>query len=152
MNTETTVPEFELVWEGATRSWSDVPYDKATLLFADDSPELINTLVRQAKREGFSTLSDTTSTRVLDLARTHQPDVIVLDVHQAVDGRDLLADLKRDPRTREIKVVMLSGVEDQLTRHQCFRLGAEDYFTKPLDVLFFRRLSQLAGLEGDNQA
>ena len=134
------VLEFEL-------NWDELPYTKATLLFADDSPELVSALVRTAKREGFSTLSDTTSTRVMELARKHQPDVIVLDVHQAVDGRDLLAELKRDPTTSAIKVVMLSGEEDQATRHQCFHLGAEDYFTKPLDPLFFRRLSKIAGLE-----
>jgi CheY-like chemotaxis protein len=49
--------------------------------------------------------------------------------------------------TRDIKVVMLSGEEDQLTRHDCFKLGAEDYFTKPLDPLFFRRIQRIAGIE-----
>ena len=153
---QVTLPEFELTWNEASaaprqmaagpQNWAAVPYCKATLLFADDSPEMVAALVRRAKREGFSTLSDTTSTRVLELARVHHPDVIVLDVHQAVDGRALLADLKRDPSTRDIKVVMLSGREDQRTRHECLHLGAEDYFTKPLDALFFRRLSELAGI------
>ena len=87
------------------------------------------------------------STQVMKLARSHHPDVIVLDLHQEVDGRELLADLKRDPSTCDIKVVMLTGEEDQLTRHECFHLGAEDYFTKPLDTLFFRRLGEIAGLE-----
>lgn len=151
-------PEFDLAWEEAPvpkpkatpqveTDWDTLPYNKATLLFADDSNEMIKALVREAKREGFTTLSDTTSMQVLMLARAHRPDVIVLDVHQNVDGRDLLADLKRDPQTRNIKVVMLSGEEDQITRQQCFHLGAEDYFTKPLDRLFFRRLSKIAGVE-----
>ncbi|GEM_PF-336471 len=153
---EVELLEFDLHWEEPpaprrspvpkVENWSEIPYSKATLLFADDSKEMINALVRGAQREGFTALSDTTSEDVLTLARKHHPDVIVLDIHQRIDGRDLLADLKRDPETRDIKVVMLSASEDQLTRHECFHLGAEDYFTKPLDALFFRRLSEIAGV------
>ena len=152
---ECELPEFDLQWseprparmEPVAVNWQDMPFARATLLFADDSAEMVAALVRGAKKEGFSTLSDTTSTHVLELARAHRPDVIVLDLHQAVDGRDLLCDLKRDPQTRDIKVVMLSAEEDQTTRHECFNLGAEDYFVKPLDPLFFYRLSKIAGVE-----
>ena len=127
--------------------WFDPPPPpRCTLLIADDSPEVMTSLVRGAHREGFATITDTTSGRVVELAREHQPDMIVLDVHQRIDGRQLLADLKLDPQTRNIKGVMLSGDEDQLTRHDCFKLGAVDYFTKPLDPLFFRRLSKIAGV------
>jgi CheY-like chemotaxis protein len=159
---EDAIPQFEMSWDTdlpvppplsspqpKIEGINDLGYNKATLLFADDSAAMVAALVRGAKQEGFSTLSDTTSTQVLQLARTHRPDVIVLDVHQKVDGRDLLADLKRDPLTRDIKVVMLSGAEDQGTRHDCFRLGAADYFTKPLDALFFRRISKIAGVGED---
>ncbi len=116
------------------------------ILIADDSPQMVAALARAARREGFEPITDTTSTQVLSLARAHHPGVIVLDVHQAIDGRDLLAQLKADPVTRDIKVVMLSGEEDQLVRHDCLKLGAEDYFTKPLDPLFFRRVQRIAGL------
>jgi two-component system, OmpR family, response regulator AdeR len=154
------LPEFDLRWsvplffarnpaaDGV--NWADMPYGKAMLLFADDSEEMIAALVRGAKKEGFTTLSDTTSTKVLELAKAHHPDVIVLDLHQAIDGRDLLCDLKSDPETCDIKVVILSAEENQLARHECFSLGAEDYFVKPLDPLFFRRLSQIAGIERDS--
>lgn len=128
-------------------SWPHLPYHRATILFADDSREMVAALVRAARREGFTTLTDTTSQQVLPLAKQHHPDVIVLDLNQAVDGRDLLCDLKRDPATRDIKVVMLSGVEDQMTRHECFHLGAADYFVKPLDPLFFRRICEIAGMD-----
>lgn len=157
---EPPLPEFELRWESGALiatavknlkpkalGWDELPYNKATLLFADDNVDLVATLERGAKREGFATVSDTTSENVLKLARLHRPDVIVLDLHQRVDGRELLADLKRDPQTRDIKVVMLSGEENQVTRNECFHLGADDYFTKPLDRLFYRRLSQIAGIE-----
>lgn len=129
-------PELKINW--------DEPYSKATFLIADDNAQMVAALARDAKREGFLMLSDTISTHVLELAREHRPDVIVLDLHQAVEGRDLLADLKRDPKTRDLKVVILSGEEDQHARHECLRLGAEDYICKPVDSLFFRRLARIA--------
>ena len=61
--------------------------------------------------------------QVLELAVRHQPAVIILDLKQHVDGRDLLAALKRDPRTKDIKVLVLSAIEDQFTRHVCLELG-----------------------------
>jgi len=87
--------------------------------------------MREAKKLGMTVIADTTSTKVMQLARQHRPAVILLDIRQPVDGRDILSMLKRDPETRDIKVIMLSGIEDQHTRLTCFKLGAEDYVVKP---------------------
>ncbi len=78
------------------------------------------------------------------LAKLHRPDVIVLDVNHRVDGRDLLAALKKDPETRDLKVIMLSGIYDQYVRHTCFDLGALDYELKPLDGRFMHKVARLA--------
>ena len=92
-------------------------------------------------------MADTTSEQVLELARKHRPAVIILDIHQNQDGRDLLAQLKQDPETRACKVIMLSGVEDQYTRHLCFELGADAYELKPFDPTFMTRVARLAGVK-----
>ena len=63
------------------------------VLIADDEPLLVSALVREARRSGLTSVSDTTSERVLELAREHRPAVIILDIHQNQDGRDLLAQL-----------------------------------------------------------
>ena len=128
------------------------PVSRPTVLIADDEPLIVAALSRMIRRAGMSFISDTTGTHVLEMARTHQPAVIILDVRQRVDGRDLLMKLKKDPLTREIKVLMLSADEDQFTRHVCLELGAEDYEVKPFDVCFVNKLARLAGVVVDGAA
>ncbi|MFN7135279.1 MAG: two-component system response regulator [Myxococcales bacterium] len=115
-----------------------------TILISDDEPAIAAALTRLARREGLGTLVDTTADNVLTLAREHHPAVILLDVNQRQDGRDLLAALKADERTRDIKVVMVSGRDDQFTRHTCFELGADDFVAKPFDGTFMARIARLA--------
>ncbi|WP_205525675.1 response regulator [Pyxidicoccus trucidator] len=114
------------------------------VLISDDEPLIVSALAREGKRSGLTCISDTTSERVLELARQHRPAVIILDINQHQDGRDLLAQLKQDPATRDCKVIILSGVEDQFTRHVCFELGADDYEVKPFDPTFMTRVARLA--------
>jgi CheY-like chemotaxis protein len=116
---------------------------KPVVLISDDEPLLVAAISREAKRVGMQAVPDTTSD-VVELARTLQPDVIILDIHQKVDGRDLLARLKRDPQTQNLKVVILSANEDQFMRHLCLQLGAVDYEVKPFDPTFIRRIARMA--------
>ena len=114
------------------------------VLIADDEPLVVSALVREARRHGLVPVTDTTSQHVQELARQHQPAVIILDIQQHEDGRDLLARLKQDPLTRGARVVILSGLEDQYIRHVCFELGAEAYEVKPVDSTFMSRVARLA--------
>jgi PAS domain S-box-containing protein len=74
-------------------------------------------------------------------AREHQPHLILLDLHLgAVDGAELLEQLKQDPGTAEIPVIVVSA---DATSHQAERLkslGAHTYLTKPLHVKHFIEL------------
>ena len=71
----------------------------------------------------------------IDLARQHRPDLILLDLHLPdLHGREVLEQLKRDPATAAIPVVVLSA---DATPSQLERLradGAAAYLTKPIDV------------------
>ena|SRR5690349_3957240 len=119
---------------------------RPTLLICDDDDSLARALAREAERLGMEPLVDTTSEQVEELATRRRPAVILLDVNQKQDGRDLLAQLKRSPHTRDAKVVMLSGVEDQFVRSTCIELGAEDYEVKPPGPVFMRKIARMAGL------
>ncbi|MER2564722.1 MAG: response regulator [Myxococcaceae bacterium] len=113
-----------------------------TILVSDDEPLLVNALKREARRFGIDVLTDTKS-NVVEIAREHHPDLIVLDIHQSRDGRDLLAELKKHPETRDVPVIMLSANEDQFMRHTCFELGATDYEVKPFDPSFIRKMARM---------
>ena len=83
----------------------------------------------------------------LELARDHEPALILLDLHLPdLRGEEVLLQLKADSRTREIPVIVLSA---DATKGQIERLlasGAHAYLTKPLDlkqllVLFDEKLA-----------
>ena len=73
--------------------------------------------------------------------------VIVLDVKlPRINGFEVLRELKSDPRTRPIPVVMLtsSNIESDVTRG--YQLGANSYVQKPVDFERFRRTVRQLGL------
>ena len=66
----------------------------------------------------------------VELARTQQPDLILLDVMMpGLSGFDVTSVLKSDERTKHIPILILSIIED---REKGFRLGADEYLTKPV--------------------
>jgi len=98
--------------------------------------------MREAKKLGMTVIADTTSTKVLQLAKQYLPAVILLDIRQRIDGRDILSMLKQDPQTQHLRVIMLSGIEDQHTRLTCLKLGAEDYVVKPFGPTLLMNISR----------
>jgi two-component system, OmpR family, response regulator AdeR len=114
------------------------------ILISDDEPLMVSALAREARRHGLHFISDTSSEHVHELAQRHRPDVIILDINQNIDGRDLLSRLKKDPITRDCRVIVLTAIEDQFTRTLCLELGAHDYQTKPVDSTFMIRVARLA--------
>ena len=71
----------------------------------------------------------------LDLAREHQPDLILLDLHLPdMSGEKVLAQLDADQDTRHIPVVMLTADATERQLGELISLGARAYLTKPIDV------------------
>jgi two-component system, OmpR family, response regulator AdeR len=120
-----------------------------TVLIADDEPLFVSSLAWQFRRAGLSSISDTTSEMVLELARTQKPDLIILDINQHIDGRDLLSTLKKDPATRDIKVVVLTSADDEYLRDTCLELGAHAFELKPFDFSTVQKIARLAQAAAD---
>jgi PAS domain S-box-containing protein len=77
----------------------------------------------------------------LELAREHHPDLIVLDLHLPdIQGNEVLAQLRADPRTAGIPVVMCSADATERRRKQLIAAGAHAYLTKPVKVQRFLRM------------
>ena len=77
----------------------------------------------------------------LELAREHHPDLIVLDLHLPdIQGDEVLAQLRADPRTSGIPVVMCSADATERRRKQLLAAGAHAYLTKPVKVQRFLRM------------
>ena len=110
-----------------------------TVLHIEDNPSNL-TLVGEilALRSQVKLLSTMQGRSGLDMAREHHPNLILLDVHLPdLSGDSLLRELKEDPITREIPVVMVSADATPLQIQRLLDLGAQAYLTKPLEVPMF---------------
>lgn len=113
------------------------------ILISDDEPLLASALARQLKRLQVETETDSTS-QVVEISERLQPSLIVLDMVQAVSGLELLAALKQNPRTRHLRVLAVSAVEDARLRDACLAQGALGFQVKPFPDNFPRLLAWLA--------
>ena len=74
----------------------------------------------------------------LNLAREHSPDLILLDMHLPdIQGPEVLQQLRTDPKTRQIPVIVISADDTLAQMKQALSAGATDYLVKPLDVKQF---------------
>jgi len=101
------------------------------VLVIDDDPDVHELLRRTLDRQGFGVESARTGTEGLRLAKKIRPQAITLDVMMpGLDGWAVLAQLKNDPDTADIPVVMLTIVDN---KNLGYALGAAEYLTKPID-------------------
>ena len=114
------------------------------LLYVEDNPsniELMRDLIETLP--GFELLVADRASTGLDLARAHNPDVIVLDINlPGMSGIDLLAELRRRPETAQTPVLALSAAAMDREIRRGRDAGFRHYLTKPLDISAF-----LAALE-----
>ena len=74
-----------------------------------------------------------------------QPKVIMLDIKMPkVNGLEVLARIKSDPRTREIPVVVLTSSKEDPDIKKCYELGVNSYVVKPVEFEdFYKAVSDL---------
>ncbi len=87
--------------------------------------------------------------------RTNLPDVVLLDINMPrMDGYEVCAQLKADPATADIPVLMLTALAEPEQRVKGLQLGAEDYVAKPFDhrELVARVWSQASHQAGGRRA
>jgi CheY-like chemotaxis protein len=79
-------------------------------------------------------------------ARQLQPSVVLLDLNlPGCPGREVLARLKSDERTRHIPVIILTTSDDRHEIEECYALGCNAYLTKPVDYERFVEVIQKLG-------
>jgi CheY-like chemotaxis protein len=133
----------------------------------DDNPGIVEVFVTMLKRGGYETYSAGSGAEGLDILLDLTPDIILLDIMmEPMDGWETLENIKLNPATRDIPVMMLTA--KQLTPDEAEEYGMyiEDYIIKPIthtelyesiEHVLGRRRSiaeaiRLAGERGVNQA
>lgn len=101
-----------------------------SILIVDDEPVTRELLLSHLQAEGFQTVTARTAAQGREAARARRPDAIILDILLPdAEGWDLLHDLKQDPLTADIPVIVVSIID---RKERGFTLGASDYLTKPV--------------------
>jgi signal transduction histidine kinase/CheY-like chemotaxis protein len=107
-----------------------------TVLYVEDNSANVRLVERiLARRPALRLLTAMHGRRGIELAAEHGPQLVLLDLHLPdMHGAEVLAELKRSDRTKDIPVIVVSA--DATERHVARLLaqGARAYLTKPLDV------------------
>ncbi|RMH70079.1 MAG: response regulator [Gemmatimonadetes bacterium] len=133
------------VYEMITPVIQNRPVENCTVLVADDEPNVRRFMVHVLRQHGYHCLEAENGTHCLELARQHQPHLIVLDVLMpGQNGFDVAAELKQDDSTAHIPILITSIVQDYT---RAFHIGVEGYLTKPISyqdlIQWVYRLTQL---------
>ncbi len=106
----------------------------ARILIVDDVPANTRLLEAKLAAEYYQAASARNGFEALELARSWQPDLILLDVMMPeMDGYVCCHKLKEDPATLHIPVVMITALGDSAERVRGLQAGAEDFLTKPVE-------------------
>ena len=102
------------------------------ILVVDDEISLQETLAYNLKKQGYDVETTGDGSEALDLAREHQPDLIILDVMlPGLDGFEVCRILRREMST---PVLMLTARDDEIDRVVGLEVGADDYLAKPFSM------------------
>lgn len=114
-------------------------------LIIDDSPTIVAALRKTLQSAGFVTLEALNAERGLEVAFHDQPDLIFLDiVLPGMNGFAALRTMRKDPRTRHIPIIMISGNEQATEQFYASRIGADDFMKKPFSRFeVFARIEKL---------
>ncbi|MDQ6927823.1 MAG: response regulator [Actinomycetota bacterium] len=106
------------------------------VLVVDDDPVILELLRLNFELEGFEVVSACDGRAGFDRAVAEAPDLVISDIMMPnVDGLQMLQQLRADPGTAELPVLLLSAKAQHNEVQRGLDLGADDYVTKPFDPL-----------------
>lgn len=125
-----------------------------TVLIVDDEADVVDLLRYKLHGAGFKVLIAENGLRALQTAREQRPDLIVLDLMlPEMSGEEVCRQLKKDPDTAAIPVLMLTAKGQPSERIAGLEIGADDYITKPFSPreLVLRAEAVLRRVRGGEQ-
>jgi two-component system, OmpR family, response regulator len=121
-----------LLYVSTRRRTGERAPEKRTILVVDDEPDIVHLIHLFLDKKGYATIGASSGKECLDLIRTQIPDVILLDVGMApMDGWQTLEQIKKNPDTKSIPVLMLTGKRLTAEEAKQYKLCIDDYIEKP---------------------
>lgn len=105
------------------------------ILLVDDEPNIIMSLEYTFKKQNFEVFIARDGQEALDILKTEQPDLIILDIMMPnVDGYATIESVKKDEKLTHCKVIFLSAKNKESDIEKGMQLGANAYMTKPFSI------------------
>ncbi len=105
------------------------------ILYVEDNLENRILIQRILEAEGYIFMGASNASEGLNLARTQQPDLILVDINMPeVDGLTMTRELKSDQRFTDIPVIAITANVMRGDRERTLQAGCDGYIQKPIDV------------------
>ncbi|MBI2267078.1 MAG: response regulator [Armatimonadetes bacterium] len=106
------------------------------ILVVDDNPQNVTLLKVYLSGDGYRVITAFDGSEALQKIDTTPPDLVLLDIMMPrVDGYEVLEQMKKNPATWFVPIIMLTSLSDREDRLRAIELGADDFITKPFNKL-----------------
>ncbi|MEH3046285.1 response regulator [Sphingomonas adhaesiva] len=111
------------------------PFSDALLLIVEDQPLHAKLFAEIARANGIRAVTTGKGREAMNLLATLQPVLVLIDIYLPdADGREIIALMRTDDRTRQIPVVAISALPDHQTVTTTLRAGADSFLAKPVSL------------------
>ncbi|MFA5022086.1 MAG: response regulator [Patescibacteria group bacterium] len=108
-----------------------MPKQRLKILVVEDESFLLDLYHTKLEQEGYDVAKAGNGQEGISLAQTELPDLILLDILMPnVDGYEMLRQLKSNPKTKNISVIIFSNLSQKEEIEKGLKLGASDYIVK----------------------
>jgi len=107
----------------------------STILIADDEQNIRELFSSLLAGPDYHLLFAANGNEALESAFMHIPDLVLLDIMMPeMDGFEVCRRLRRDPRTKELPIIIVTALNDRPSRLLGIQVGADDFISKPFDL------------------
>lgn len=104
-----------------------------TILLVDDEPDILEFVSYNLRKEEYKVLTANNGEKGLELAKKHQPHLILLDVMMpGMDGIETCEQIRKTPEIEHTLIAFLTARGEDYSQLAGFDAGADDYITKPI--------------------
>lgn len=109
---------------------------RQTILVVDDSDDVRTTMAQMLENQGYHVEQAADGAEALSRAERLRPNLILMDLRMPLmNGIAATRQLHEHTETREIPVVIVSGLDSEMFRHAAFSVGCAAFLSKPFSLL-----------------
>ena len=109
------------------------------ILIVDDEPDIIEFLSYNLKKEGYEVKSASNGNESLEIAKSFDPHLIVLDIMMPeIDGIEVCDRLRTDPQFEDTLIIFLTARSESFTQVTALETGGDDFINKPIKPNVFK--------------